>query len=433
MSELKFKTLKLYIIAKRLLDLKNDLDEQGSYEIINSGAEFKSGNAWGLICAIFIASIGLNVNSTAVIIGAMLISPLMGPIVGAGYSLGTHDFILLKKSTTNLFYAIAISITASTLFFLFSPTGGAQSELLARTQPTFFDVLIAFFGGAAGIVATTRKIKGNAIPGVAIATALMPPLCTVGYGLANLELAYVAGAFYLFSINATFILISTYLFTRLLGFQLKEDRNPKRDKMIHRAMTWSSIAIVIPSLIMAWFLHKKTSFENNANLFLNNDFVFSNTFIASKEIQFELAKPKIKVKLFGEPLTNEAQFNLRRKIKNIPALSNADLILDFIGRDSFTINDLEKRFVTKNEISQIIKVENTRQQSDLAEVALKITNKINSNNFPVSVKQVHLSKNSIEIVWVGKPSKTVIQAAEKISYELLLNEAPIFYHSVIIK
>ena len=184
------------------LDLRKDKDnELATVDSIRKGVEFKGANLWILIFAIFMASLGLNVNSTAVIIGAMLISPLMGPIMGFGLGLGIYDYDLIKRSFRNFATATVFSVITSTLFFLISPISEAQSELLARTQPTVYDVLIAFFGGLAGIVASSTKSKGNVIPGVAIATALMPPLCTAGFGLASGNLYYFFGAFYLYFIN----------------------------------------------------------------------------------------------------------------------------------------------------------------------------------------------------------------------------------------
>lgn len=252
---LKRTILKIYRKAKFLLDLREDFDQVGCAEAIRSGVDFRSGNAWSLIFAIFIASVGLQVNSTAVIIGAMLISPLMGPIVGAGYALGVYDFKLFKRSLSNLSYAVLISIATSSIFFILSPSYSERSELLARTSPNFYDVLIAFFGGAAGIVALSRKVKGNAIPGVAIATALMPPLCTVGFGFANGDLSFMGGAFFLFLINSTFICISTYLFVRLLKFETVNDPDPVQAQKIHRWMTIIAVMIILPSLYMAWRLH----------------------------------------------------------------------------------------------------------------------------------------------------------------------------------
>ena len=210
-------------------DLRHD--QANSAEIdytFRSGVEFRGTNLWVLIFAILVASIGLNVNSTAVVIGAMLISPLMGPIMALGYGAGINDSALMKKSIFNLGLAAVLSLIASTLYFLISPLSQAHSELLARTTPTIWDVLIALFGGLAGVIGVTRKVKSNLIPGVAIATALMPPLCTAGYGLAVGNWQFFIGAFYLFTINCVFIAIATLMMIRLMGLpsvKILEDKN----------------------------------------------------------------------------------------------------------------------------------------------------------------------------------------------------------------
>ena len=214
---------------KDLFSLKLDTDEAGTIESIKKSIEFKGGNLWGLLFAAFIASIGLNVNSGAVVIGAMLISPLMGPIVGIGYALATHDFDTLKYAVRNLVIFVVGSILAAILYFSISPIKGLTEQLEARTYPTFYDVLIAICGGAIGIVASSRSDRGNAIPGVAIATALMPPLCTVGYGIATGQWAYAGGALYLFLINSVFIAGTALLFVRALHFPKKEFLDPARE------------------------------------------------------------------------------------------------------------------------------------------------------------------------------------------------------------
>lgn len=221
-----FRIIKLSIHKRFNLHL-DKADEDDVVLSIKKNSDFVGANLWTLIFAIFIASIGLNVNSTAVIIGAMLISPLMGPIMGIGLGIGTNDFELVKKGLRNLLIATLISIVASTIYFYITPLHDAQSELLARTTPSIWDVFIAFFGGLAGIVAGTRKEKSNVIPGVAIATALMPPLCTAGFGLASGNFYFFIGAIYLYFINSVFICISTFLIVRFLKFKKKhfEDKN----------------------------------------------------------------------------------------------------------------------------------------------------------------------------------------------------------------
>ncbi|MDE6460535.1 MAG: TIGR00341 family protein, partial [Paramuribaculum sp.] len=200
--------------------LTPDLVPQAEAEqSIRDGVSFRGTNILILIIAILIASLGLNTNSTAVIIGAMLISPLMGPIIGLGLGVGVHDYDLIKRCLRNLVMAAGFSVLASTIYFLISPVNEGHSELLARTSPTIYDVLIGFFGGAAGIIGLGSKNKGNVIPGVAIATALMPPLCTAGYGIATWQLNYFFGAFYLFLINSIYIAFATFIGVKLFKYK----------------------------------------------------------------------------------------------------------------------------------------------------------------------------------------------------------------------
>ena len=241
---------------RRFLRDRFDLGEDSALqdEVVDNicrGVDFRGTNLWVLIFATFVASLGLNVNSTAVIIGAMLISPLMGPIMGMGLSVGINDFDLLKRSVRNFGFMVLVSILTSTLYFVVSPLSGAQSELLARTVPTTYDVLIAFFGGLAGIVAQSRRDRtSTVIPGVAIATALMPPLCTAGYGLATLQLNYFLGAFYLFFINTVFIAIATFVVVRFLKYRKKEFLDKGREARVRRSMLLIVLVTIVPSVVI---------------------------------------------------------------------------------------------------------------------------------------------------------------------------------------
>ena len=252
------------------LDLKKDKDnEMETVDSIRKGVEFKGANLWILIFAIFMASLGLNVNSTAVIIGAMLISPLMGPIMGVGLSVGLNDFELMKRSLKSFLITTAFSVTTATIFFLFTPIAEAQSELLARTSPTIYDVFIALFGGLAGVVALSTKEKGNVIPGVAIATALMPPLCTAGYGLASGNLVYFLGAFYLYFINSVFISLATFIGVRVMHFQRKEFVDKAREKMVRKYIILIVVLTMCPAVYLTFGIIKSTFYETAANRFIN--------------------------------------------------------------------------------------------------------------------------------------------------------------------
>ncbi len=241
-------------------------------EAIISGVDFKGTNLWVLVCAIFIASLGLNMNSTAVIIGAMLISPLMGPIMGIGLAVGVNDGLLLRRSARSLFVATFFALLTSCLYFVISPISDARSELLARTQPTIYDVLIAFFGGFAGIIATGSRVKGNVIPGVAIATALMPPLCTSGYGLATLQWDFFFGAFYLFLINCVYICFATWVGVRVLKLPKHVTLSPRRQRLMMRWVTGVVILVAVPSLVTTWRIVRQNIEEAKVRTFVNREF-----------------------------------------------------------------------------------------------------------------------------------------------------------------
>ena len=286
----------------RHFDLRQEKeDEEETIESLKKGVEFRGTNLWVLIFAIFLASLGLNTNSTAVIIGAMLISPLMGPIMGFGLGLGIADFDLVKRSLRNYLTATLFSVVTATIYFLISPISEAQSELLARTSPTIYDVLIAFFGGLAGIVAGSTKSKGNVIPGVAIATALMPPLCTAGFGLATGNLSYFLGAFYLYFINTVFISLSTYIVVRVLKYPHKEFLDKKRAMVVRRYMMIIVTCTIIPSLYLTYRVLRNTVFDEQVRSFVNKELDFPNTQVLSRTVAVDTAGRKaLNVVLLGD-------------------------------------------------------------------------------------------------------------------------------------
>ena len=276
-------------------------DEQAIIQQISSGVSFRGANLWVLIFAILIASLGLNVNSTAVIIGAMLISPLMGPIIGMGLAVGTNDLDLLKRAVKNYSVATVISVLTATLYFLITPLGEAQSELLARTSPTLYDVFIAFCGGAAGIIALCTRGKGNVIPGVAIATALMPPLCTAGYGLASGHFLYFLGAFYLFFINTVFIALATFCGVRLLHFQQSEFLSSDVGTKAHRIVTAIVVLTMLPAAVMTVNIVRKSFFENNMRKFIKTELTQRGTQIISTDVEKD--SMKLRVVAVGREIT----------------------------------------------------------------------------------------------------------------------------------
>ncbi len=280
---------------------------------IENGITFRGTNLWVLIFAIFIASLGLNVNSTAVIIGAMLISPLMGPIMGIGLGMGIDDIALLRRALNNFLLATGAALTTSTFFFLLSPLDDAHSEILARTSPTIYDVLIALFGGFAGIVATTSKFKGNVIPGVAIATALMPPLCTAGYGLATLQFRFFFGAFYLFVINTVFIALATFVYVRLHHFPFKHLQNAKGEKVAHHVIWVIVLITLLPSIYLGYEMIQRTQFEKVANNFIVNEAQFANDYLLNKKI--DAKNKRISLVFGGNEISAQQIDQLKMQLK----------------------------------------------------------------------------------------------------------------------
>lgn len=271
---------------------------------ISDGVDSHGATLWVLIFAIFIASLGLNVNSTAVIIGAMLISPLMGPIIGMGLAVGIADLKLFKRALTNYLIKTVISVVTATIYFTISPITEAQSELLARTSPTLYDVLIALFGGAAGILAISTKSKNNVIPGVAIATALMPPLCTAGYGLAVSNTSYFFGAFYLYFINTVFIAFTTCIGVRLLHFHRKKFVDREKMKRVNYYIISIVIITMLPAGYMTWSIIKQSVIENNVEKFVRDELDNSGTYIISHE--YDSKTKTLNVVAIGKPISVDA-------------------------------------------------------------------------------------------------------------------------------
>ena len=292
-------------------------------ENVRKQISFRGANLWILACAIFIASVGLNVNSTAVIIGAMLISPLMGPIIGTGFALGTYDFTLLRKSIHNLLIATFVSLLVSTVYFYLSPFKEVQSELLSRTSPTIYDVLIAFSGGLVGVIAVTRVEKGNPIPGVAIATALMPPICTAGYGLATLNMSYFLGAFYLYSINCFFICIATFFVVKFLKYPsaLVETKYEKRIKY---GISILIVIMIIPSFYLAYNLFNQKKFNKSAENFIEKQFENNGYTVIYKKVNYNSNPKSIDLAFLSKKFT-DAEINSYNKKLEEEGLLNTKL------------------------------------------------------------------------------------------------------------
>ena len=338
-KQLFWRELKHYI--KELIDLEADADPHTTIDNISKGVEFRGVNVWILVFAIVVASIGLNMNSTAVIIGAMLISPLMNPIMGLGLGVGISDNDLIRKSLKNLLIMVVVSLIASTTYFLLTPLSDAQSELLARTKPTIFDVLIALFGGLAGIVASSRKQeKVTVVSGVAIATALMPPLCTAGYGLGTGQFVYFFGAFYLFFINSFFIALATFIMTRYLKFPQKVYLDHAKEKRVRQAILFFSILVIIPSFFIGLSVIRETSFNNQAIKYVSaieHSAMFDDVQILNVKRSYTSKEQTITLSLIGTPLTEDQIELLQKRLPEF-GLEQAKLIIRHAGGGSLDID-----------------------------------------------------------------------------------------------
>lgn len=379
------------INIKERFDLREDsAGQEDVVSNINKSVEFRGTNLWVLICATFIASLGLNVNSTAVIIGAMLISPLMGPIMGIGLSLGVNDFPLLKKSLRNFMWMFVASAVTSTVYFLISPYSSAQSELLARTSPTTYDVLIAFFGGMAGMLAQTRRDRTGTvtvISGVAIATALMPPLCTVGFGIATGEVRYILGALYLFLINTVFIAVASYLMVIFLKYEKKTELDQIKSKRMRRYVILFVVAVIVPSTIMTFNILRKTQFEASVGRYVNNVFQFNKTMLVDYDTRYhyEGHKSSIEVRLVGEPLSQNVIDNAGAQLAYY-GLENTELVVrqadeneridisklqrsyaEIIDEKNRTITELEGRLTAVQAVDTIAVADLSRELKHVAD------------------------------------------------------------------
>ena len=302
---------RILIYLKTLIHLSDEIDYENASASIRKNIAFKGTNVFILACAIIIASVGLNVNSIPVIIGAMLVSPVMGPILGFGLGLGTEDNHLVKDSLKNFGVMVIISILASSLFFLLSPLSLANpSELLARTNPTIYDVLIALFGGLAGIIETSRKDKGSVITGVAIATALMPPLCTVGYGISIWKGSVIFGALYLFIINSIFIALATFAAVKYFRFPIVEASGETRKHLPKAAVYIILTIVLVPSIITAINTIKENNFNIHAEKVVAENKNLGKCFIYDHKTSYSRKAPKLELFLAGETLTEEAKKKL---------------------------------------------------------------------------------------------------------------------------
>ncbi len=332
-------------------NLLGDTDYEATIDRIEKGIDFKGTNVWILIFAFIVASVGLNVNSPAVIIGAMLISPLMGPIMGIGLSVGINDNIMLRRSLINLFIMVLVSLLASSLYFFISPLSEPQSELLARTNPTIYDVFIALFGGLAGITALSRKEeKVTVISGVAIATALMPPLCTAGYGIGTGQAMFFFGALYLFFINAFFIALATFVMVRILKFRKRAYMDEKKEKHVKVTIYVFSFLMIVPSVFMAFNVVKQSSFDANAARYLNyvqENIMLDNVYIIKTDKHYSRKGNTVSLTIMGDTLSVGQKDELENRMRNF-GLEGTRLIVKQMSTESGDISVFQK-YIEQNE------------------------------------------------------------------------------------
>jgi uncharacterized hydrophobic protein (TIGR00271 family) len=318
-------TQALWRFILHTVNLREGADIKGTIERIEKDIDFKGANLWILICSIIIASIGLNVNSIPAIIGAMLISPLMGPILGLGLSIGTYDWGPLKRSLKALGVTVFASVLTSYIYFSISPLKEIQVELLSRTKPTILDVMIALFGGIAGIVAGSRSVNNNVIPGVAIATALMPPLCTAGFGLATGNYAFFLGAIYLFFINSVFICLATILVVRFMRFPLASWVDQKKKKQAQFYITFIVLLVAIPSGVIFWEVIKESVFTRNAQKFISEEVIFEDCEIINQQFTYTDSTSTIEIFLIGATVNQDEQKRVTALLPKYE-LNNTELI-----------------------------------------------------------------------------------------------------------
>jgi uncharacterized hydrophobic protein (TIGR00271 family) len=413
----------------KILEYFRVFDEKEEPEIvierITKDSVFKGTNMWVLVFAIFIASLGLNINSTAVIIGAMLISPLMGPIMGIGMGVAINDLHLAKEAIKNFSFAVLVGLITSFIYFSITPLNDAYSELLARTSPTIYDVLIALFGGLAGIVANSSRQKGNVVPGVAIATALMPPLCTAGYGLATFQFNYFFGAIYLFTINTVFIALATFITLKLLKYPIKHLRDAKADKHSLRIIYVITILTIIPSIYFGYEMIKQNKFTHNANLFVESNSSLEGSYLLNKKIdplknsitlvyggkdlsEFQIKKMNEQLEIFG---LQETTLIIKQGISSLPDKKESERVtqLSQLLKAKDQLLTKQKKFVdsisTNNEQNTQLLSELKINYPDIDGIAIKpFTATSDSLNKNASIVLAH-SKRKLSFTTRNKIEK----------------------------
>ena len=410
------KTAKKFLLE--LFDFREDTDHEATIEAIKADISFKGATAWILIFAVFVASIGLNANSTAVVIGAMLISPLMGPILGIGMSFALNDINTFKRSLINLGTMIGLSLFASFLFFYFFPLSQDNSELLGRVSPDIRDVLIAFFGGLALMVARTKKgTVASVIFGVAIATALMPPLCTAGYGLAIGNFSYFIGAMYLFMINTIFIALATFLVMKLLGFPMYKYANVAKRKRYSTIATIVGIAVMIPAIFTFINALNKSQIKTQINNFVNNEIKEIKSFQLIGDPDLDLDKKEIKFSFFNEVTEGEQNILNNQLANNTNYIKIKDFKLKIKGSDTKSFELITTAYKDKREElqeSKNIVAGLQKQITGLQETVSSLNNRIEQDALNTNQKVVAFSR-------IAKDAKIRYRDIEEIGFARVLS------------
>lgn len=392
----------VWSFVQSVFNFRKDTDTEETVEAIKKDISFRGATAWILICSIFVASVGLNANSTAVVIGAMLISPLMGPILGIGMSIAINDIFTLRKSLINFGIMVVLSVLTAFLFFWLFPLSEVTSELFARTRPDIRDVLIAFFGGLALIIARTKKgTIASVIFGVAIATALMPPLCTAGFGLAKGNWSYFLGAMYLFLINTIFIGLATFLVLKILGFPMIEYANSKKRRRIANIASLLAIVVMIPAVWTFVSVLNETNFNRDAKAFVetelealpHSDYVKKNANIE----YVDKATTRIELNTFGlDEIPSEAEAMLKERLKSYKALAKTELV---INQNKYrNIDNL--RFMEQLRYRDSIDLLSQSERIKFLEVEMRKKERLERNQIPFDkfIEELSINYNTIEKV-----------------------------------
>ncbi len=407
----------------RLIDLEKGVDRPGTVSTIKNNKRMEGANAWLLMCSIMIASLGLDLDSPAVLIGAMLISPLMSPILGIGLAVAINDREALFLSLRHFGLSIAIALITSTLYFYITPLGGINEQIVSRTKPTFLDGLVAVFGGLAGIISTTRKDQSNAIPGVAIATALMPPLCVTGYGIANGNWEFMINSFYLFFLNSFFIALTAYLIIKLLDFPLKKYENPREARRTRTYLILFSLLIILPSFRILLKLYKERQDDRKIAYFVERHFSIDQpTYCNEFELIEKDTSRQLLLELWGETVNKDS-------------LQEYERTLDSLGLGDVKLALIQDSDAGLKEISRLQKkLNNLEQVNDKLDLAQKVSSvqdqmieKLQSQLD--SVRNHYLSSEQIfkETKTVFPDLKSIASAeVEKTSFDSTVYQMPVY-------